>query len=131
GWILGCAGVALLCWLAVGGTWRRLALVGLGLSLAAAVCSHYFAVLLLLPLALGESVRAWRLRKLDAGVWLALLAPLLPLACWLPFGWAARDMTAGFWAKPTLRGVLSCWATLPRWAWVFVPWPLVALLLSL
>jgi hypothetical protein len=54
----------------------------LGLTLAASLLLHYFAVLVWVPIALGELVR-WRTRRRpDLGVLAASLAALLPLA-WL------------------------------------------------
>jgi hypothetical protein len=50
----------------------------------AAVSSHYYAVLLLMPLAIGEGVRAGSLRRLDLPIWLALDAAMLPLVLHLP-----------------------------------------------
>src|SRR3972149_1994188 len=54
GLVLAFSGLPLLCWQsAAEGRYRKLSLIGLALSLAAAVSSHYYAVLLFLPLAVG------------------------------------------------------------------------------
>jgi hypothetical protein len=100
GLVLGFSGLALLCWQnAAEG--RRIALshVCLLLSLAAAVSCHYYAVLTLVPLAIGECVRTVVRRRLDVWMWLALAGGLLPLALFLPLIKAARAHAGTFWAK--------------------------------
>lgn len=102
GLMLGFAGLALACWRAAteGGRWRPAALVGLAASLAAAVATHYYAILLLAPLGAAELVR--RRGRPDLFVWFALAFAFVPLpllrpqmaharvlalgASWLPFG---------------------------------------------
>jgi hypothetical protein len=63
---LGFGALALLCWQrAAGGRARPIALVGLACSLAAAVGSHYYSILLLAPIAIAEAVRSNRTRRFD------------------------------------------------------------------
>ena len=91
----------LLCWIwATEGRHRVPALVGLALSLAAAISSHYYAVLSLFPIGLGEAVRTFRRKKIDVGVWLALLLSLSPLVAFLPLIESARKFAPHFWSKP-------------------------------
>src|SRR5206468_3466418 len=53
--VLAFASLALLCWQAAAeGRHRRAAVVGLALALALATSAHYYAVLVVGPLALGE-----------------------------------------------------------------------------
>lgn len=99
--VLAFSAFGLLCWIwAVEGRHRRLALVGLATSLAAAIACHYYAVLSLFPLGLGEAVRCFRRKRLDAGVWLALGLSLSPLLIFLPLIQSARKFAPDFWAKP-------------------------------
>lgn len=99
--VLGFSALALVCWQwAAEDRHRKLALAGLGVSLAAAVSSHYYAVLSLFPLGLGEVVRSIRRKKVDVGVWLALVLSLSPLLLFLPLIESARKFAPHFWSKP-------------------------------
>jgi uncharacterized membrane protein len=99
--VLGFSAFGLLCWLwAVEGRHRALALIGLAASLAAAISCHYYAVLSLFPLGLGEVVLSFRRKRIDAGVWLALGISLTPLVVFLPLIQSARKFAPHFWAKP-------------------------------
>ncbi|HET9177258.1 MAG TPA: glycosyltransferase family 39 protein [Terriglobia bacterium] len=99
--VLAFSALGLFCWIwAVEGRHRQLALIGLAASLAAAISCHYYAVLSLFPLALGEATRSLRRKRLDAGVWLALGLSLSPLLVFLPLIQSARKFAPHFWAKP-------------------------------
>jgi Dolichyl-phosphate-mannose-protein mannosyltransferase len=92
---------ALVCWLwATEGRHRVLAIVCLAVSLAAAISSHYYAVLSLFPLGVGEVVRSFRRKRVDVGIWLALGFSLSPLLLFLPLIRSARKFAPHFWAKP-------------------------------
>ena len=102
GVMLGCAGIAFLCWTqAAEGHRRALSLAGLSLSLAAAVSTHYVAVLLWVPLAAGEILRIWR-RQLDWPVWLAMALGAAPLLLFLPLIRASHQYTAHIWESTSL-----------------------------
>jgi hypothetical protein len=74
GMVLGFSAAAVVCWdLVHTARWRRLALPGLTVFLAAAIGSHLYAVVILVPLALGELVRTTQRRRVDWFVWVALL----------------------------------------------------------
>lgn len=106
--VLGFSAIALICWQwAAEGRHRVLALVGLAVSLAAAVSSHYYAVLSLFPLVLGEVVRSLRRKKIDVGVWLALVLSLSPLLFFLPLIESARKFAHHFWSKPHWSSMAS------------------------
>ena len=61
--MLGFCALAIVCWRqSEPGAGRGFALVGLMLSVAAAVSSHYYATVGLIPLGLGQLVRSWRRR---------------------------------------------------------------------
>jgi hypothetical protein len=101
GLVLGFCGLSLVCWqtAAEGGT-RRVALAGLTLSIAGAILSHYYAVLLVVPLALGELVRSISRKRLDLPVWLAVVLGVVPLGLLWPWMEQARIYAPHFWAKP-------------------------------
>lgn len=99
--VLGFSAASLLCWQSAAmGRCRGLALVGLCVTLAAALCSHYYAVLSFLPLAAGELSRTWQRRRLDLPIWIALAAATLPLLAFLPLVQAGRRLIGTFWARP-------------------------------
>lgn len=100
--VLGFGAAALVCWqrAAEGGRHRRLWCVGLALTLAGAVGSHYYAVLLLAPLLAGELARALRRRRVDWAVVAALAGALLPLVAFAPLVLASRGYSTTFWAVP-------------------------------
>jgi hypothetical protein len=105
--VLGFSAIALLCWQwATEGRCRVPALVGLCVSLAAAVSSHYYAVLSIFPLGLGEVVRSIRRKKIDAGIWLALGLSLFPLLLFLPLIESARKFAPHFWTKPHWSSII-------------------------
>ena len=86
GLVLGLSSLALLCWQASAeDRWRRLALAGLWLSLALTLSSHYYGILVLVPLLVGEAARTFERRAMDwpviLGIFLAVPAifPYLPL----------------------------------------------------
>ncbi|TAM82770.1 MAG: hypothetical protein EPN47_08965 [Acidobacteria bacterium] len=91
----------LLCWIwACEGRNRVLALAGLATSLGAAISCHYYAVLSLFPLVVGEAVRSFRRKRFDVGVWVALGWSLSPLVLFLPLIQSARKFAPHFWSKP-------------------------------
>jgi len=85
GLVLGFAGIAMVAWQrAAEGRRRVLWLLLLGTSLSAAVLCHYYAVLLLAPLALAEMTRLWSRRTPDWAMWVVFVAPLTALALMAP-----------------------------------------------
>jgi hypothetical protein len=123
GLVLGFCGLSLVCWQAAAeGKRRGPALVGLALALAAALWSHYYAVLLLLPVALGEGVRTWTGRRVDWPVWAALGTAALSLGLLWPLLAGARAFAGGFWSRPD-------WAAV-KYAYVFLLLPIQTPLLA-
>jgi Dolichyl-phosphate-mannose-protein mannosyltransferase len=114
--VLGIGALALLFWQTAGDESRRqVSLVGLATSVAAAVCSHYYAVLLSIPLGLAEGARWLAQKRWRPGVPIALAVGLAPLAWFLPLIVAARSYSVHFWATPSLSLVPSFyyWVLLP------------------
>jgi hypothetical protein len=122
GWVLGLASVALVSWQALGGRSRRwFWLTSLVLSLAAAIGSHYYAVLLLFPLALGEVARTVRRRSIDWIVWAGLTAPLAVLLPLLPLLRTVREFAPTFWTSPRIGEAVLVYRTwFGHSDWVFV-----------
>lgn len=106
--VLAFSAFALLCWQsATEGRHRRLALVGLSAGVAAAISSHYYAVLILFPLSLGELVRSVERKRIDAAVWVSLGLGLTPLLLFLPLIESARSAAPHFWAKPRWMSMID------------------------
>jgi hypothetical protein len=85
GIVMGFSALSLLCWQrACEREHRRWALAGLTASLAGALMSHCYAVLLFAPLALGELTRALRARRVDWPVWLSIAVTVPLVLTYLP-----------------------------------------------
>jgi Dolichyl-phosphate-mannose-protein mannosyltransferase len=101
GLLLGFAAVALVSWQSVTlNRGRSIALVCLGASVAAAVSTHYYGLLIVLPLALGEGVLSLTRRRFDMAVWAALAVSMVPLALHLPLIRAGAAYSFAFWSPP-------------------------------
>jgi hypothetical protein len=101
--VLACCGASIYCWgLAIEGRFRKLALIGLSLSLNVALFSNYYAVLLFPPLIIGEGYRSFQSRRVDWSIWISMVAggavfiPLVPMM--LNY---RREYSEFFWSKPT------------------------------
>ena len=101
GLLLGFAALALVSWQSVTMNRRRLvSLVCLAASVAAAVSTQYYGVLVLLPLAFGEGVLSLTRRRLDVAVWAALAVSIVPLALHFPLIRAGAAYSSAFWSPP-------------------------------
>ena len=106
--MLGFFMLALFSWMnAARGSRRRLFIPLLGASLAAAVGSHYYAVLTAFALALGELVRVVMRSKVDFPIALAFCAAALPLVPFLSTIRDARSYSEHFWAAPAWQMILE------------------------
>jgi 4-amino-4-deoxy-L-arabinose transferase-like glycosyltransferase len=90
GLLLGLYALSLLCWqIATQDDGirrsRLLPLIGLTLSIALAITSHYFGVLILIPVSLGELSRILIRKRLDFGILTALALGLASVVLILPF----------------------------------------------
>ncbi len=89
--LMGMTGLALISWQSLSdGNKRPLALAGLFVALTVAIFSHYYAVMIWVPLGLAEVARSWRHRRVDVPVWLVLILSMWPLLVFLPSIRAAR-----------------------------------------
>jgi hypothetical protein len=98
GLMLGFVGLALFCWQMTNGSrWRPLALFGLAASLSAGVATHYYAILILAPLAMAEATRTIESgrKRIDVAVWVAFAFALAPLPVLWPLLAGARKLAAG------------------------------------
>ena len=101
GLVLGFTSLTFLCWQRATERSRCVWwLVGLTASGAAAISSHYYAVLLLVPLGVGELVRSWSGRRVDYPIWAAMGLTLLPLLLFYPLLEAASTYSQYFWSSP-------------------------------
>lgn len=101
GLVLGFAGLGLICWQALAEGGRRPALlIGLALSLAAAISCHYYAILIVIPFLCGEAARAYERRRPDLPVAAAIALSMTPLLFHLPLIRSARSYSTAFWAQP-------------------------------
>ena len=101
GLVLGFFALAVVCWQQLGEHgWRTLSLIGLAAGLAAALGSHFYAVLLFPAVAVAEVARSLRRNKWDPLVWLAMCAPAVTIAICFPYLRAASGFAQTFWAKP-------------------------------
>ncbi len=115
GLVLGCAALALLAWQgATAATgWRRpLWLLTLTTSLAAALAAHYYAALILVPLAVGEAFRTSQRRRVDMTVVTAVTLPLAVFAALRPLIDVAREWMTGFWSPPSPGDAARAYAVL-------------------
>jgi hypothetical protein len=94
--------------------WRRLWLVFLAIGLGAAVSSHYYGVLVLGILALGELVRSVTLKRFDVPVWVAFALALLPLLLSFPLIPQAMTQSGRFWAPAHWGAIPSTYIYLLR-----------------
>jgi 4-amino-4-deoxy-L-arabinose transferase-like glycosyltransferase len=99
--VFACISFALLCY-------QRAPAIGwtilLGLSLAFAQSSHYYALFAFLPFLVSEFVLFLATRQLRWGVWLALLCGFLPLmAFWSMLSRSKSLYGRYFWSPPSLQ----------------------------
>ncbi len=86
-----------LCWqLTKEERFRRFALPALCLSLAATVCVHYNACLIVLPLLAGEAVLALRKRRVDFPVLISIVGAAAPVMLLLPHILAIKRFAVTF-----------------------------------
>jgi hypothetical protein len=78
GIVLACSAAAVVCWdLTNHSEWRRVARLGLPICLAAAIATHLYAVLVIVPLALAELARTAERRQRDWSTWTGIAFAIL------------------------------------------------------
>ena len=118
--VLACGAAAMLAWQAaathgVSSARRRLALLLLGIALAAALLAHCYAVILYFPIVAGELWRSWRRRRLDMGIWLVLGLSAFPLVLYPALLSASHSVGFGVSIfAPSARRFLGAYAFLLR-----------------
>jgi hypothetical protein len=105
---LGFVTFSLLMWiLATEGRKRVWTVPALAVGLCLATASHYYAVLFVCPLGVGELVKMTRRRSIDIPVCGALLASLIPILSFVALIINARNFSSNFWAVPAWGSMLS------------------------
>ena len=108
GLMMGLASLAWWAWAeAASGHRRNRCLAILGLSLAAGLWNHYYAVLVYAPILSGEAVRTIRSRHVDPGVSIAVAGSLLAAVPLLPLIRVSSAQAPNFWARPTTADILA------------------------
>ena len=101
GLMAGFAALAVLSWLRLAEHRQRTVYVPLlAVALVAAVASHYYAVLIVIPLALGELVMTRHTRKIDWLIWMAFACACIPILAFLGTIRSAQGYSSHFWAVP-------------------------------
>jgi hypothetical protein len=85
-------------------------LIVLFLSLAAAICTHYYAVLVPISLFCGELARTWR-KKAIGWEWVAIGAPYAVLIGLKPMISAQMSRLGVHWAQPSYEAVLEYYSS--------------------
>src|SRR5262249_23063840 len=99
---------------------RPLSTFLLAVGLCGAVASHYYAGLVLIPLAAGEVARTLVRRRVDLAVWLAFGGALIPVIGFARTILTARAYGAHFWAHPHLSGFVG-WYPVTLGYSIFLP----------
>jgi hypothetical protein len=99
GVLLGLFGLAMISWQTAvrRETHRTWPLVTLALSIALATNSHYYGILLLVPLCAAELFRAWQRRRIDLPVLLSIGAGLAGIVFMLPLLKGASEFSAHYY----------------------------------
>ena len=110
--VLGFCSLALLSWQRAAVREMRLGwLCVLFSALAMAVASHYYAVLFLIPLCVGELTRTYLLKRIDAPVWLSFCGVAIPPFLFLSTIRDARHYSSHFWAIPYWSKIVEFYPT--------------------
>jgi hypothetical protein len=106
--VLGFASLAVMCWdAAAQSRHRTVFLVGLWGALTSCVASNYYGFLIVVPLALAQAARCWRIRKPEVGTWLAIGGVVIPLVLSLHLLQLSVTRTAGMWSAPPWSALVT------------------------
>jgi hypothetical protein len=101
GLTLGSFALALYCWSeAAAGRHAVRNWVVMAVAVSAGVWAHYYAILVVLPIAAGEIVRQLLRRRIDWAPWAALTGAGLAILPLWPLVAAANGQRTTFWARP-------------------------------
>jgi len=92
---------------------RRLSVASLAIFLSAALLTHSYAVLLLVPFGMSEAVRTWTQRRGDLPVIAAVILPALSILIYLPILATLNSYvlnTVVF--QPSFASLMACYKTL-------------------
>ena len=122
GLVLACSAWSFFAWHQAGEprrSWWCIPLLGLSLTIAG--LSHAYAILLFLPLGLGELTLVVQRRKIDTAVWIALVAPALVFAVYVPMMRLTKELLPINWAKPDLWKLPESYMAYfdPMWSLMF------------
>lgn len=123
GMVLGFTGLAAVLWQSAGrNEQRNITLPGLAAALTGALLSHCYAVLVLVPFALGEAARIASRRKLDWPMLTSLAVPCLAVLSYIPMFNAANQEPLD---NPVFRSSIRA-----AYEMILMPafWPLIAAL---
>ncbi len=108
GILLGCTGVAMVCWQSVfRGNRRGWVVVLFALALMAAAAVHYLGFLLAFPFAAAECFGVIQRRKIDWRTVSAVVSPAAMLAVYAPLMVNAKSHMGIHWGKPLLMPAAS------------------------
>jgi hypothetical protein len=112
GLVSGFAALAVLSWLRLAAHRKRTVYLPLlAVALVSAVASHYYAILIVVPLALGELMRTRFTRKIDWPIWMAFTSAGLPILAFLGTIRSAQGYSKHFWAIPVWSDAFSFYQT--------------------
>ena len=102
-WVIAFGGMAFYFWLKATTQPRRsLYIVLMGIALAGAGYTHFYGILLFIPIAAGELARAYSSRRMDWGIFASGMMAALSLVILLPMMVETSSQSLNFWAAPTL-----------------------------
>ena len=100
--VAGLATLAFASWQNSRTTRPRLWTMALAVSIAGVVSMHYYGILIVGAIAVGELIRTWAERQFRWSIWIALACCILPIVFSLPLIAAARTYAPFFWSKPAV-----------------------------
>jgi uncharacterized membrane protein len=111
GVVLGCAGLAMVCWQrTLDHPSARAPVVGLGVALTALLSAHFYAPLVLIPFGVAQMTHDATQRSIAWRVWSVLGFATLSLLGWLPLMRSASLWRVGFWAQPASSQLVTFYA---------------------
>ncbi len=107
GVVLGLSALSLLLWHFASSRRSLAAAVGLTLTLALALSTHYYALLAMVPIAAGEVTRLVSQRRVNWPVWISLISAMSVWTFYIPLIRAARSYSPYFWARADMRAFIE------------------------